>query len=102
MGRPGGRRHPDDLCPARGPSHTSKIVINDLPGLPDRSREAVPVQADVTEQTTTVTDRSGSGDAPELSGVDLARVALRQARLAARNNGGEARAPRRRRATTVT
>ncbi|MFF1487625.1 hypothetical protein ACIGZH_23635 [Streptomyces sp. NPDC058319] len=56
----------------------------------------------MTEQTTTVTDRSGSGDAPELSGVDLARVALRQARLAARNNGGEARAPRRRRATTET
>ncbi|MFD8614582.1 hypothetical protein [Streptomyces sp. NPDC059631] len=55
----------------------------------------------MTEQTTTVTDRSGSGDAPELSGVDLARVALRQARPAARKNGGEARAPRRRRATTV-
>ncbi|MFE0489186.1 DciA family protein [Streptomyces griseoaurantiacus] len=55
----------------------------------------------MTEQTTT-TDQTSSGDsAPELSGVDLARVALQQARLAAKNNGGEARAPRRRRATTV-
>ncbi|MFF7903735.1 DciA family protein [Streptomyces sp. NPDC007920] len=54
----------------------------------------------MTEQTTT-TDQTGSGDAPELSGVDLARVALQQARLAARNNGGEARAPRQRRPTTV-
>ncbi|MFH9090504.1 DciA family protein [Streptomyces sp. NPDC017673] len=53
----------------------------------------------MTEQTTT--DQTGSGDAPELSGVDLARVALQQARLAARNNGGEARASRRRRVTTV-
>ncbi|WDM16457.1 DUF721 domain-containing protein [Streptomyces lavenduligriseus] len=55
----------------------------------------------MTEQTTT--DQTGiSGDeTPELSGVDLARVALQQARLAARNNGGEARAPRRRQATTV-
>ncbi|TGB10835.1 DUF721 domain-containing protein [Streptomyces palmae] len=43
---------------------------------------------------------SGDG-APKLSGVDLARVALQQARLAARNSGGEARAPRRRRVTTV-
>ncbi|MFJ2736140.1 DciA family protein [Streptomyces sp. NPDC087317] len=55
----------------------------------------------MTEQTTTLTDQTGSSDAPELSGVDLARVALQQARLAARNNGGEARAPRRRRATTM-
>jgi hypothetical protein len=54
----------------------------------------------VTEQTTTI-DQTGSSDASELSGVDLARVALQQARLAARNNGGEARTPRRRRATTV-
>jgi len=54
----------------------------------------------VTEQTTT-TDQTGSGDTSELSGVDLARVALQQARLAARNSGGEARAPRRRRATAV-
>ncbi|MBV7249238.1 DciA family protein [Streptomyces sp. MW-W600-10] len=53
----------------------------------------------MTEQTTT--DQTGSSDASGLSGVDLARVALQQARLAARNNGGEARAPRRRRATTV-
>lgn len=52
----------------------------------------------MTEQTPT-TDQTGSGDgAPELSGLDLARVALQQARLAAKNNGvGEARAPRRRR-----
>ncbi|MEU1669431.1 DciA family protein [Streptomyces sparsogenes] len=55
----------------------------------------------MTEQTITITDQTGSGDGPELSGVDLARVALQQARLAARNTGGEARAPRRRRATTV-
>ncbi|WP_343239763.1 DciA family protein [Streptomyces sp. SID9913] len=56
----------------------------------------------MTEQTTTITDQTGSdADGPELSGVDLARVALQQARLAARNSGGEARAPRRRRATTV-
>ncbi|MEV5921948.1 DciA family protein [Streptomyces pseudogriseolus] len=54
----------------------------------------------MTEQTTTI-DQTGSSDVPELSGIDLARVALQQARLAARNNGGEARAPRRRRATTV-
>ncbi|MFF0537106.1 DciA family protein [Streptomyces coelicoflavus] len=53
----------------------------------------------MTEQTTT--NQPGSGDTSELSGVDLARVALQQVRLAARNNGGEARAPRRRRATTV-
>ncbi|MBL3668377.1 DUF721 domain-containing protein [Streptomyces sp. M2CJ-2] len=55
----------------------------------------------MTEQTTT--DETGSGDgAPELSGVDLARIALQQARLAAKNNdGGEARAPRRRCPTTV-
>ncbi|WP_030990057.1 DciA family protein [Streptomyces sp. NRRL WC-3744] len=53
----------------------------------------------MTEQTTT--DQIGSDGTPELSGVDLARVALQQARLAAKNNGGEARAPRRRRATTV-
>lgn len=56
----------------------------------------------MTEQTTTITDQTGSdADGPELSGVDLARVALQQARLAARNSGGEARAPRRRRATAV-
>ncbi|MEU3954033.1 DciA family protein [Streptomyces achromogenes] len=54
----------------------------------------------MTEQTTTI-DQTGRSDAPELSGVDLARVALQQARLAARTNGSEARAPRRRRATTV-
>ncbi|BDT39643.1 DciA family protein [Streptomyces yaizuensis] len=56
----------------------------------------------MTEQTTTITDQTGcDADSPELSGVDLARVALQQARLAARNSGGEARAPRRRRATAV-
>ncbi|MGW3458298.1 DciA family protein [Streptomyces olivaceoviridis] len=56
----------------------------------------------MTQQTTT-TDQTSSGDGtPDLSGVDLARVALQQARLAANNNGGgESRAPRRRRATTV-
>ncbi|WP_432008033.1 DciA family protein [Streptomyces parvus] len=54
----------------------------------------------MTEQTTT-TENTGSGAAAELSGVDLARVALQQARLAARNSGGEAKAPRRRRSTTV-
>nr|WP_206311376.1 hypothetical protein [Streptomyces sp. SAT1] len=53
----------------------------------------------MTEQTTA--DRSGSGGTAELSGVDLARVALQQALFAARNNGGEARSPRWRRATTV-
>lgn len=30
-----------------------------------------------------------------MSGVDLARVAVQQARLAAKKDGGEARAPRR-------
>jgi hypothetical protein len=54
----------------------------------------------VTEQTTT-TETTGSSDGAGLSGVDLARVALQQARLAARSNGGEAKAPRRRRATTT-
>lgn len=56
----------------------------------------------MTEQTTTNDQTGTSGDGtPKLSGVDLARVALQQARLAARNNVGEARAPRRRRVTTV-
>ncbi|MFF4534230.1 DciA family protein [Streptomyces sp. NPDC001407] len=56
----------------------------------------------MTEQTTT-TDQTGSSDgSPELSGLDLARIALQQARLAAKNNGAsEARAPRRRRPTAV-
>ncbi|MGW5679020.1 DciA family protein [Streptomyces sp. NPDC003860] len=54
----------------------------------------------MTEQTTT-TENTGSSDGTEPSGVDLARVALQQARLAARSNGGEAKAPRRRRATTT-
>ncbi|WP_031031360.1 DciA family protein [Streptomyces albus] len=52
----------------------------------------------MTDQTTT--DETGSSaDGPEPSGADLARIALQQARLAARNKGGEARAPRRRRIT---
>ncbi|MEV0580845.1 hypothetical protein [Streptomyces sp. NPDC050392] len=51
----------------------------------------------MTEQTTTI-DQTGSGDASELSGVDLARVALQQAREAAKKRGdSEARTPRRRR-----
>lgn len=54
----------------------------------------------MTEQTTTI-DQTGSGGASELSGVDLARVALHQAREAAKKRGGEARAPGRRRAATV-
>lgn len=50
----------------------------------------------MTEQTTTI-DQTGSGDASELSGVDLARVALHQAREAAKKRGiSEARTPRRR------
>ncbi|MFF4227451.1 DciA family protein [Streptomyces abikoensis] len=55
----------------------------------------------MTEQTTT--NQTGSGDgAPKLSGLDLARVALQQARLAAKNNGGgQARAPRRLRPAAV-
>lgn len=56
----------------------------------------------MTEQTTTTDQTSGGGNIPDLSGVDLARVALQQARLAARNNGGrEARAPGRRQPTAV-
>ncbi|RPK78164.1 DUF721 domain-containing protein [Streptomyces sp. ADI98-10] len=54
----------------------------------------------MTEQTIT-TENTGSGDTAEPSGIDLARLALQQARLAARSKGGEARAPRRRRATTT-
>ncbi|MFI2031875.1 DciA family protein [Streptomyces buecherae] len=46
----------------------------------------------MTEQTTT-------DNAAKLPGVDLARVALQQARLAAKNNGGESRPSHR--ATTV-
>jgi hypothetical protein len=48
-------------------------------------------------ETTTPSGQS-SADAPELSGVDLARIALHQARAAAKKRGDtEARAPRRRR-----
>ncbi|MFD5342210.1 DciA family protein [Streptomyces anulatus] len=54
----------------------------------------------MTEQTTT-TENAGSGTPAEPSGVDLARLALQQARLAARSKGSEAKAPRRRRATTT-
>ena len=57
----------------------------------------------MTEQTTTITDQqTGSGGTSELSGVDLARVAPQQARLAARNNGGEARADAGRRPRSAT
>ncbi|WP_333732562.1 DciA family protein [Streptomyces sp. IBSBF 3010] len=50
----------------------------------------------MTEQTTTL-DQTRSGHASELSGVDLARVALHQAREAAKKRGNsEARAPRHR------
>ncbi|WP_432095653.1 hypothetical protein [Streptomyces sp. bgisy100] len=48
----------------------------------------------MTEQTTNDQTVSSGDGTPELSGVYLARVALQQARLAARNNGDEARAPR--------
>jgi hypothetical protein len=55
----------------------------------------------VTE-TTNPTQPAADGPVAELSGVDLARVALRQAREAARKNGGgEARAPRRSRSAVV-
>lgn len=47
------------------------------------------------------TGRSGAEADGELSGVDLVRVALEQARLAAKKDGGEARAPRRLRWTAV-
>ncbi|MYZ34413.1 MULTISPECIES: DciA family protein [unclassified Streptomyces] len=51
----------------------------------------------MTEQTTPTEQTTTSGDGvPELSGVDLARVALQQARLAAQKNGNQARTPRRR------
>jgi hypothetical protein len=54
----------------------------------------VPETINPTEQT--------SGNTPEVSGVDLARVALRQAREAAKKRGDiEARAPRRRQQTAV-
>ncbi|WP_301128627.1 hypothetical protein [Streptomyces cacaoi] len=46
-----------------------------------------------------MTDQTTTDGTPELSGAALARVALQQARLAAKNTSGEARAPRRRRAT---
>ncbi|MEV7082402.1 DciA family protein [Streptomyces sp. NPDC093516] len=52
-------------------------------------------------ETTTPSEQT-SGDTPEVSGVDLARVALRQAREAAKKRGdSEARAPRRRPQTAV-
>ncbi|WP_331758198.1 DciA family protein [Streptomyces anulatus] len=54
----------------------------------------------MTEQTP-LTEQTGSSATAEVSGVDLARVALQQARLATRANGGEARAPRRRRPTAA-
>ncbi|MFF3488755.1 hypothetical protein ACFYXC_36615 [Streptomyces sp. NPDC002701] len=52
-------------------------------------------------ERTTLTDQTSSNDGPEPSGIDLARVALQQARLAARNNGLEARAQRRRQAAAT-
>ncbi|MCO8308835.1 DciA family protein [Streptomyces sp. RKCA744] len=54
----------------------------------------------MTETTTPI--EQPAADGPELSGVDLARVALHQAREAARKRGeSEARAPRRRRTRVV-
>ncbi|MGN5392449.1 DciA family protein [Streptomyces sp. JL7001] len=51
---------------------------------------------------TTMTTEQPTGDGPELSGVDLARVALHQAREAAKKRGAtESRTPRRRRARAV-
>ncbi|WP_411152627.1 DciA family protein [Streptomyces sp. A30] len=52
-------------------------------------------------ETTNPTEQT-SGDTPEVSGVDLARVALRQAREAAKQRGdSEIRTPRRRQQTAV-
>lgn len=52
-------------------------------------------------ETTSTTEQT-SADTPQVSGVDLARVALRQAREAAKKRGdSEARAPRRRQTTAV-
>ncbi|MFB6814326.1 DciA family protein [Streptomyces sp. NPDC056347] len=51
----------------------------------------------MTEQTTA--DRTGNDASAGPSGADLARLALQQARLAAKNNG--ARTPHRRRTTTT-
>ncbi|MGV9342849.1 DciA family protein [Streptomyces sp. NPDC003688] len=51
---------------------------------------------------TTSTTAQTSGETPQVSGVDLARVALRQARESAKKRGdGEARAPRRRQTMAV-
>jgi hypothetical protein len=53
-------------------------------------------------ETTDPKEPADTGVPSELAGVDLARVALRQAREAARRHGdGEAHAPRRRRPTVV-
>ncbi|MGW2109083.1 DciA family protein [Streptomyces sp. NPDC001948] len=55
----------------------------------------------MTEQTTP-TEQTTGDNAPELSGVDLARVALHQAREAAKKRGAsEARVPRHRRQRVV-
>ncbi|MFE7514773.1 DciA family protein [Streptomyces sp. NPDC057540] len=56
----------------------------------------------MTETTMTTPTEQSTGDGLELSGVDLARVALHQAREAAKKRGAtESRAPRRRRARVV-
>ncbi|MER5974602.1 DciA family protein [Streptomyces sp. NPDC002055] len=56
----------------------------------------------MTEQTTTNDQTTTGGDStPEVSGADLARIALQQARLAAKNTGDQTRAPHRRRPTAV-
>ncbi|MEY9997308.1 putative nucleic acid-binding Zn ribbon protein [Streptomyces sp. V4I8] len=53
-------------------------------------------------ETTNPTVQTSGDTTPEVSGVDLARVALRQAREAANKRGGsEARTPRRRQQTAV-
>ncbi|MEV8038552.1 DciA family protein [Streptomyces sp. NPDC086182] len=50
---------------------------------------------------TNPTEHPPASDVPELSGVDLARVTLRQARQTARKNGGEVRAPHNRSQTVL-
>ncbi|MEU8622769.1 DciA family protein [Streptomyces sp. NPDC048623] len=56
----------------------------------------------MTETTMTTPTEQSTGDDLELSGIDLARVALHQAREAAKKRGAtESRTPRRRRARAV-
>ncbi|MGW6016028.1 DciA family protein [Streptomyces sp. NPDC055210] len=53
-------------------------------------------------ETTNPTEQTSGATTPQVSGVDLARVALRQAREAAKQRGdGEASAPRRRQRSAV-